>query len=117
MVNIIEAGNLPENEKVYLKHSFDGWRVVHPWKIDGKICYNNVITGGSWWNLVKVAVIVLMILFFVYSYKHDIAEYKKVSDNPCLYCASTYQDANQNNWSSLDISGIKLEVKNETENS
>lgn len=50
------------NERIFLKKGFMGWKVIHPWKIDGKIHIRNLIAGGSWWNLVFVALIVALIL-------------------------------------------------------
>ena len=67
---IIKAEDLPEKEKVYLKRSFDGWRVVHPWRNDdGSMNWFNFFTGGSWWNIVFVVgiVAILVSIFFEYS--------------------------------------------------
>lgn len=73
MKNIFKAEELPENEKVYLKKDFKGWRVVHPIKNeDGTINLFNIITGGSWWNLIIVGVIVLITLAFLFEYSSNI---------------------------------------------
>jgi hypothetical protein len=50
------------NDRVFLKGSNGNYRVVYPIKVDGKINWKNLLTGGSWWNLLTVAVI-LFILF------------------------------------------------------
>lgn len=46
-------------ETIYLKNSkFFGWGVVYPIKIDGKINWKNLISGGNWNKL-------LIILFYL----------------------------------------------------
>ena len=63
---IIEAGELPSEEKVYLKKDWLGWRVVEPWKSDdGKISWFNFILGGK--RALLFLVIVLIIIFLNYS--------------------------------------------------
>jgi hypothetical protein len=57
-----------EGEKVYLRKSFLGWKVVYPIKIEGKTNWKNLIAGGNWWNLLKIAVLVAMILIVVSEY-------------------------------------------------
>ena len=48
MGKIIDAHNLPMEEKVYLKKDFLGWRVVEPIKdIDGKFNYWRLIFGSK----------------------------------------------------------------------
>jgi len=66
------------NEEVVLKKDFSGWRVIYPIKNpDGKINWKNFLIGGSWFNLIKVMLVVGLILFIAYSYKHDIEIAKK----------------------------------------
>jgi len=61
------------NEEVVLKKDFSGWRVIYPIKNpDGSINWKNLLIGGSWFNLIKVILIVGIIVFIIYSYKHDI---------------------------------------------
>jgi len=55
-------------EVVYLKKGFLGWNTVYPYKIDGKINWKNLISGGNWWNLLIIAFIVLVVLGCVYEY-------------------------------------------------
>jgi hypothetical protein len=62
-----------EGEKVHLKKSVDGWRVVHPIKIDGKINWMNLIFGGSIWNFIKLLAILGVIFLIIWSYKTDMA--------------------------------------------
>ena len=67
------------NETIYLKKGFFGWRVIYPYKVNGKINWKNLIAGGNWWNLVIIGVIVLIILGAVYEYSNAV----KIA-NQCL---------------------------------
>jgi len=60
----IEIGN----EVVYFRKGFLGWHIVYPIKINGKINWKNLISGGNWWNLAIVFFIVLVVLGCVYEY-------------------------------------------------
>ena len=63
-----------ENEILHLKKSkLFGWSIVYPIKVDGKYNWKNIILGGSWYNLIKLILIVGIILFIALSYKHDMA--------------------------------------------
>jgi len=67
--NIIET--IVRGERIFLKKSSltNNYKVVYPIIIDEKINWKHLITGGSWWNLVKVAVIVFLILGAVSEYQ------------------------------------------------
>ena len=87
MAGIIEASQLPDQEKVYLKKDWMGWRVVEPWKCPetGKINWFNLITGG------KRALILTLLLFGVaiilyLGITELVVIYKDIAMNPCLYC-------------------------------
>lgn len=70
---IVKAENLPFEEKVYLKKGFMGWKVVYPIKNeDGTTNLKNLISGGSWWNLIIILVIILMILGAIYEYSTNL---------------------------------------------
>jgi hypothetical protein len=86
-MEIIEAGNLPEKEKVYLKKGILGYRLVYPIKIDGKFNIVNLLVGG-WANLFKLIFILFIIFGFIFIYYHDTKEMQKVVANPCEYCSS-----------------------------
>ena len=105
---IYEASEIPENEKIYLKKDFLGWRIVNPIKNDnGKINMINLLFGG-WRNFLFLFVILLFISGFIYVYDHDTQELMKVAENPCLYCSFDYDITEYN------ISELKnLSIKNE----
>ena len=76
-----------DREKVYLKKSILGWRVIHPIKDPKtkKINWFNLIIGG-WDNLLLILFIVFMTLIFYYVYWNDTHEMQKVIEDPCSYC-------------------------------
>ena len=83
MAKFIEAANLPESEKVYLKKDFMGWHVVEPIKLDGKIVWKNVFNKKGFVSLIFI----LAVLGLVYlAYHEQIVNYKTIMDNPCPYC-------------------------------
>ena len=90
MANIIEASQLPEEEKVYLKKDFLGWRVVEPWKNPetGKVNWFNLIFGGKR-ALFVLCLLAVIVLFFYLGYQEIINDSKTIIENPCTYCNST----------------------------
>ena len=91
---ILEASEIPEGEKVYLKKSFDGWRVVHPIRNeDGSINYPNLIFGG-WWNFIKLIFIMLVVLLVFIGMQELIGNYKEIAKHPCNYCSTAPHTTN-----------------------
>ncbi len=70
-----------EGNRIFLKGKNNNYRIVHPIKIDGKIVWKNLICGGSWWNLLKIGLLVGFILFVIWSYSNDI---QAVRSENCL---------------------------------
>lgn len=66
-------------DRVFLIKLKDGYKVIHPIKIDGKIYWKNLIAGGNWWNLVKIGFIVIVVLGCVWEY----SQAKAIADS-CL---------------------------------
>jgi len=62
-------------EGVYTRKSkWFRYRLIFPNKnSDGTINWFNLLTGGSWGNVIGVAVIVLVMIGLVLAYKHDVA--------------------------------------------
>ena len=78
--NIIEAANLPENEKVYLRKDWLGWRVVEPptkW-------YHYVLGGKR--NIVFLIVLIIISAMLYFGIQEMIGAYKIIAKNPCEYC-------------------------------
>jgi len=71
-------------EGLYIKKDKFGYRVIYPVRNEDRtINWFNLLTGGTWWKLLKVIVIVLLILGMVWSYKHDIGACLEFQDTIC----------------------------------
>lgn len=73
MEDILKRYNITEIElegdRVFLKKlKLFKWNVVHPYRIDGKINWKNLIAGGNWWNLLFIALAVGIIIGCVFEY-------------------------------------------------
>jgi len=80
-----------DGETIYLKkNSKLGYKVIYPWKKENykpyKECSNfkewkkginwfNLWTGGSWWNLLIVFIIVFVVLGLLYEYSANIERF------------------------------------------
>ncbi len=58
-----------EGERIFLKkNDYLGWGVVHPYRIDGKINWKNLLAGGNYLRLTIVIFIVLVCIGFFYEH-------------------------------------------------
>lgn len=58
-----------EGEEIYLEKSkWFGWGVIKPYKIDGKINWNNLLIGGSWIKFLITVSAVIIILGCISEY-------------------------------------------------
>lgn len=58
-----------DGERVFIsKSDIFGYKVVHPYKIDGKINWKNLLIGGSWWNVLIYGFLILMVLVAIHEY-------------------------------------------------
>lgn len=85
--DIIERKNIKEvtidGERIFLKKSkIFGWGVVHPYKIDGKINWENLIAGGNWNRLFIIGVIVTILVGALFEYTNALKIAKMCLDNP-----------------------------------
>ena len=86
MNKIIEAAELPLEEKVYLKKDWFGWRVVHPVKNeDGSWNWFNLIFGSKS-NLAYLMLLLLFVITIYFGMHQIISQYQMIADNPCNYC-------------------------------
>jgi hypothetical protein len=84
----VEASELPESEKVYLKKDIFGWRVIQPWKNeDGTINWFNLLTGGKKNIAILIFLLVLAGLFYL-GVQEVITNYSTIANNPCEFCKS-----------------------------
>lgn len=85
-MRIIKAEELPDQEEVYLKKDWLGWRVVDPVKHPetGMIIWKNVFNKKGFLLLI----ILLLLLGIGYlGFNEQIDNYKKVMSDPCPYCS------------------------------
>lgn len=77
-------------ENVIVRKGKLGYRIVYPYKTNGKLNWFNILAGGSYWNLIKTTFIVMAVLFMVNSYNHDVSMYKNITaeclTKPCDWC-------------------------------
>lgn len=60
-------------EELAVKQQGTNFRVIHPWKNkDGSMNWFNLLTGGSWINVIATAAIVALILGVTYEYSTNI---------------------------------------------
>jgi hypothetical protein len=104
-------------EGLYIKKSFDGYRVIHPIKReDGTINWFNLFTGGSYWNWVKLAIILIIIYFMTWSYLRDIRVCRELTEtireDPYAFCMNVTSQVLTSNWD-VQIPNITIkEVEN-----
>jgi hypothetical protein len=120
MTKIIEASQLPEKEKVYLKKDMFGWRTVEPIKDPetNKINLYNLITGGKR-NLVWLIFVFVALAVLYYGITELIDNYKTIADNPCDYCEDCYaqtrqviNDISQEQYASWEVPEVMDELTN-----
>lgn len=68
-----------DGDRLFLSKSGNRYKVVYPIKIDGKINWKNLLSGGNWLNLLWIALGVGIILGCVFEYSNVL----KVA-NECL---------------------------------
>ena len=74
-----------ENEIVYLKKDWTGWRTVEPiiHPETKKFIWKNFLSKKGFLTLGYV-IFLLLVLFF--AFKEQLLNYKDVMENPCRYC-------------------------------
>lgn len=74
-----------EGERIFIKRSFLGARIVYPIKIDGKINWKNLLIG-SWSNLITIFIYILIAVGIYFGMQEIVQKCQLVLDNPCPYC-------------------------------
>ena len=82
----IKEVNINEDRVYLTKSNWFGYKVVHPYKIDGKINWKNLISGGSWIKLGITLFIILVILGCIYEYSTAVKVANKCINNSCSIC-------------------------------
>lgn len=86
MQKIIEASELPENEKIYLKKDWLGWRVVEPFRNENnKIIWFKFFFGSK--RMIFQLIIYILIGLLFYIGIHEImSQCSMIMSDPCRYC-------------------------------
>tara|TARA_Y100000310_G_C20355562_1_gene656477 strand:- start:216 stop:587 length:372 start_codon:yes stop_codon:yes gene_type:complete len=103
MKNIVEAADIPLNEKVYLKKDGFGWKVVEPVKDPetGEIIWSNFFSK----RMLFVSGIYAIIALLLWVGINDLtSSYKDAAENPCDYCSLN----NNIDLNSSHINNLKL---------
>lgn len=88
MKKIIEASELPQDTKVYLKKDWTGWRVVEPIKDEnGKFLWKRMILGTRKERAFLGFIIFLALVSYL-AFDEQLDNYNSVMGNPCAYCNS-----------------------------
>ena len=62
-----------DGDRVFIsKSKLFGYKIVYPFKIDGKINWKNLITGGSWRNLIFIIILILLLIGAINEYSQAI---------------------------------------------
>lgn len=87
-MKIIEAADLPDGEKVYLKKGRFGYTVVDPGILDhttGKISIRKLLLGTKKMWAYAIIVIILFGLWYLGT-TELISNYRTIAENPCEFC-------------------------------
>lgn len=96
-MKIIEASELPSEEKVYLKKDFLGWRVVSSplEKFEPSFAWLKrnwfTIIFGTKSNLAFLIVVLIIGVLLYFGINELIAHYKLIADNPCNFCKDCFE--------------------------
>jgi len=83
MKNKIESVNL-NNEKIYLRKNFLGWKVVYPVKIDNKFNKRNLWLGSRG-TIIFTIIFILLMAFILYGVNQMVSSCRDMAKNPCNY--------------------------------
>ena len=93
---IIKAEELPEEEIVYLKKGWDGYRVVYPIKNeDGTTNWLNLLCGGKG-NAIRLLIYVLIGIAIYFGVNDLLQQCNVLSENPCKFCYEGIKAVNSN---------------------
>lgn len=102
-VKWVEAQDVPEGEKVYLKKDWLGWRVVEPIP-EGASLWRKLM--GSKRNQFICLVVIIGALLWWLGTSELISNYKVIAEAPCDFCSQCRQTVS--NLSQLNFTFPKL---------
>lgn len=92
---VIEASQLPEGAKVYLKKDWTGWRVVEPiFGEDDKLKWKRIIFGTTKERLFLAFILLIALLGYL-AFQEQINNSYEILSNPCAYCVSCQDHTRQ----------------------
>jgi len=72
-----------DSQKVFVSQRKNTFKVVKPWRNEDRtINWFNILTGGSWMNLIITAVIVIVVLGTLWEYSQNIQALKDCFNVP-----------------------------------
>ena len=83
-----------DGEEVYLKKGLfgRGYFVYNPVRTkEGKVNWFNLITGGDWWNLIQVSILVVTFCLVIYFFHLQIDEGIRVIEIAKEICPSAFK--------------------------
>lgn len=85
-MKIYKPEDLPENEEVWLKKDWFGWRVVEPVNHPEtkKVIWKNLFNKKGF---LMLGILLLLLGLGYLGYHEQIDNYKKVMNDPCSYCS------------------------------
>jgi len=106
---IIEAAELPEEDKVYLKKDLFGWRTIEPWKdpANDRINWFNFLLGGKR-NLATLAFVLIIIGLLALGFNEVVSGMRDIVAQPCNYCQGYSQSSAGGSLAGLNLSGINI---------
>jgi len=100
MENKIESTEI-NNEKIYLRKNFLGWKVVYPIKIDGKFNKKNLWLGSRG-TIIFTIIFILLMSFIFYGVNEMVSSCRDMAKNPCEYTNLDCSNRN-NNYTNTDL--------------
>ena len=106
------------DEGVYLKRDDlfgKNYRLIYPLKNeDGTYNKMNLYTGGSYWNLIKVIILVILMISLPFIYKHDMSSCVEINEKLYAQCMAldlegvmepNVLDINISQWVNKEVDG------------
>ena len=97
-----------KGDTLYLKKSFDGWRIIYPYNNpDGSLNLKNIILGGNVWKFLKSLIVGAIMILLIYYLVTNINYCNNlINDNIEKIC-----DTCNNNFNNLTINNFNLTLK------
>jgi hypothetical protein len=89
-----------DSKPVFISQRGDSFKVIKPWKNeDGSFNWFNMLTGGSWANLIIITIIVMISVGLIFEYTNNIGNLLDCFRIPGMLdkCVEIYGNVNQIN--------------------